>query len=395
MTGEAGLPTATGPMAFEPAVVRAVSTQSALRSLADLADPAQANTLRATWRETAVVAAMGQLLAVGDAAADKILQGCCAVARLNRSMRGLESLFASALLSTSASSASTPSAEAAWGACAVLDDGGPDLVPVLGREGGQATLSFISRPELASLDATDLRDQISRVCSTHATSPGADADTIAFGARVLVAAGAVASLRYASEHQDDRDALATVWATLPPEAALNSLVSTSLAGTMLVVEIAVGDESSPRRPADWASIWPTTAPLPASADHPYWRTGQVRAALPMAGHALSDLVQIRDRSVVLPVDFYRPPAAPNAPPLVPATSQDSDLTKSTPQAPGPARVPAGLVTPHLVIPGRTPDGVYPWEAAALAGSVIATARAGRLPVTATLRELMAATSASE
>ena len=103
-----------GSIHFGPAVARGGATAGTLRSLAELATGTAGGALTVGWRDTAIVAVLGQLAAITPAACARILAVTSTVAKAARSWTGLEAVFLSALLGTPENSPTLYDAEMAW-----------------------------------------------------------------------------------------------------------------------------------------------------------------------------------------------------------------------------------------------------------------------------------------
>ena len=406
-----------GDLVFGPAIARAATTQSALRSLGDLADTTGGSPVAAEWRGTATVSILGQLAVAGSAGSEKILLAACAVAKLRRSMAGLEAVFLSALLGVAPDSSALDTADSLWSS---IDDpaGAGDLVPVLHPILGE--LCFLAREDTGSLTGSAVQAQVDQLCRTRPVAPGSGEDMVSFGSHLLVAACTVASAQIIAGRPDDSAYTSAAVQVIPAADRSDGLPHALLSGTALLVQAClIRGAVPPAATGPWRAIWPSTAllatdvPAAQALAHPFWNKSKLCAAWPATGPGLAGLLVRRGDVLVLPKmprfdasgnvvqqGFY-PPLTDGQPapaagtgwrqhPFVPDTPTD-------PTAPiiilgGPHHDPLtgqrtdALGHPIPAIPGRGFVGYG--DTAALRTRLQATTRDGGLPATTSLDEVL-------
>ncbi|HET9143366.1 hypothetical protein [Actinophytocola sp.] len=291
----------TGTIEFGPAVARGVPTQSGLRGVAELA-ATDTGPLAVPWRDTAVVAGLGQLAATDAAANQKILRGACAVARFRHSFAGLESVFLSALLGAPPDAAELATAENLWNTVERPAGTGDDLLPVLDSRSRE--LCFLTRVDIGSLTAFELRAQLAELCRTRPVAPGSTEDLLAFGTHLVVAASAVASAQLIRAMPDASAYRSPATAVIPAADRSDGLPQQLLSGTALLVQVCLLQGGGlPAAAGPWRSVWPATPVLPVddpAVEHPFWTTARLCPAWPPVSPPITTLLVRRGDTLVLP-----------------------------------------------------------------------------------------------
>lgn len=284
-------------------VLQGVPAPSALR---DLTLAVSESTAGASGTALAVI--LGQLAVLDTRAAGRVLQAACGTAKHSRQLNGIEAVFLSAVLGAPDERDVQDAVSAAWADSAAKrtgepSPGVPEAVPILNPVTGE--LTFLNRSDLLTLTPFAIRQQLVALVAARGVVPGGNHDLTRFAARVLEAASAIASLSAAAARPESDPQLATARAALPPASDAPGLAGLLLSGSALAVDVWTAGTADLLDPPEgsWTTIWPKriwgVAAGTVTPDHAIWRTVRACPALPITGPGLNNLVQQKERSVLL------------------------------------------------------------------------------------------------